>query len=419
MTNLISKTYEGRGTLPGRSSARFSISTLLAILFVTAFWLLPNVSFAEDIQKASDLNAKAIENYKAENYVDAIELWLQALEFASAEQRVGAHKNLGLALMKLDRLPEAWHHLAAYMRRTNYEDKKVGENLRELENKLIRTFIKVSVSSQPLGATAILPPGDRMHQLTTPLIWWFPPGEYVVQFKLKGYVDRKETIRASLRGNRNFTFELKLVAKEGFLDILGGPKGSKVLVDGKVAGDAPFSDKYPPGDYSVEVIYPDGKSWKKVVTVKSEKTVKITIPTPGEPVKPVEKDDKKSTLLPWITIAAGGALVLAGGAMHVLAASKIDFGTYDSAKDKALASGGSAAGMQKIYQDESDSMYDSAKPLATTAFALYGVGGAAVIGGVVWLMLDSSGEEKPQGSKVSFVPWAAPGNAGFSLEWTF
>lgn len=402
------------------SSIQRKATAFLAFGGLLVCLLVPATGWAEDIQKASDLNAKAIEAYKAKDYLDAIELWLQAQEFASAKQRIKLHKNLGLALMKLERNPEAWHHLSAYMRRTNYEDKKVGEKVRALGKKLARTFIKVTISTRPLGSGLVLPPGDRLHRLVTPLVWWFPPGEYAIELSHKGYTTRKEKLRASLRGNRNFMYQMKLVAKEGFLDVLGGPKGSKLLVDGKVAGDLPFSAKYPPGDYSVEVIYPTGKSWKKVVSIKSEKTHKITVPTPGKPVKKiVKKKDKKSTLLPWITIASGGALVIAGGALHAVGASKTDFGTYDGAKDKALAAGGTTAAMQKVYQDEADAMYDSAKPLIAASYALYGLGGAAIAGGVVWLILTSSDGNQPSNSKVSLFPMISPDSTGFAFEWTF
>ncbi len=379
-------------------------------------------AMAQSKEKASEFNAKAIEAYKAKKYLEAIDYWQQAYDHATDEQKTKLHKNIGLALQQLERLPEAWYHMHEYLRLDKWKDKKVGKRLSEVEKNLVRTYLKVSLNSRPVGATAILPPGDRLHQLPTPLVWWLPPGEYAVELKLKGYKTRKETIKVALRGANNFTFELKLVAEAGKLALDGGVPGSKVLVDGKVAGDLPFNKELPPGEYSVEVIYPDGTSWRKVLTVKSKKTRSIKVPQPrkaGDPIGPGDKPggEGRSHTLEWIAIGAGSGLLVAGGVLMMMYSGKVD--EMSSLRDDEYPelSDSTAHLYYDDYRNDYDSLWDEAQPLGVMSIVCFVAGGASVLAGAgTMLLLD----DPPKASSgLNFSPIMMPGTTGFSLDYSF
>ena len=402
---------------------RFAVlAAIIALLAVASAW--PEQVRAQSKEKASEFNSKAIEAYKAKKYLEAIDYWQQAYDYATDEQKTKLHKNIGLALQQLERLPEAWYHMHEYLRRDKWKDKKVGKRLSEVEKNLVRTYLKVSLNSRPVGATAVLPPGDRLHQLPTPLVWWLPPGEYAVELKLKGYKTRKETVKVALRGANNFTFELKLVAEAGKLALKGGVEGSKVLVDGKVAGDLPFSKDLPPGEYSVEVIYPDGTSWKKVLTVNSKKTASLTVPAPraaGDPVGPVQKPGGggggRSHTLEWVAIGAGGALLVAGGVLMAMYSGKVD--DMSSLRDDEYPelSDSTAHKYYDSYREDYDALWDEAQPLGVMSIVCFVAGGASVLAGAgTMLLLD---DPPTASSGVSLTPLVMPGTTGFSLDYTF
>ena len=98
-------------------------------------------------------------------------------------------------------------------------------------------------------------------------------------------------------------------------------------------------------------------------------------------------------LYPWILAGAGAAMVVAGGVVHSLAKSD-----YDSWK--ALPE--SDPGVK--------SLKDSGTSKQTTAFVLYGVGGAAAIGGLVlYFVSDTTG--------VAIVPLLGASGVAVNGSW--
>jgi len=378
----------------------------------------PSPLLAENPEKASKLNASAIKSYKGKDFLKAIDYWLQACDFADKAQLIKLHKNLGLALYKLERFPEAWYHLTHYMQRTDKTDSKVAKKIVALEKKLKKVRARVSISAQPGGAIGVLPPGDRMHRIATPFEWWLPPGEYVIVFKKDGYLDAKKKIRVGLNAENRFSAVLKELPKTGSVKLTGKTAGSSVRLNGKSVGPLPYTADLAPGKYRLEVYYPDGQVWKGEANVKIGKTVEMvahvgTVVTPGGGGK---RREEESRLWQWITISAGAAFLATGGVMTALAVDGL--GRYDEVNEEYNHINSTA---HPDYKDKYLPAYnavwtDDIEPYMNASYVMYGVGGAAVAVGVVGLFFPTvAGDSYGEASKVSFMPLLGPGQTGASL----
>jgi hypothetical protein len=368
---------------------------------------------AEDPELARSLNQKAIEAFKAEKFLDAIDFWLQATDVASEVQLVKIHKNLGLALKGVERLPEAWYHLTVYLQRADTTDVDVAQTIRDMEDSLKKVHIKVRVETEPQGATVVFPPGDRMHRIKTPLSWWLPPGEYTLELLKDGHVSMKETIRVGVGEKDSYRFELAVVPTTGALVVMGHQEGSSVRIDGKSMGPLPVTVDLSPGDHRVEVFWEGQGSWTGGAKVVAGQRTDVVAQVPEGRVGQGEGGAVNGSgsggtggqgngarngkpWWPWLLVGVGGAAAAGGGAAFYVA--------YERNKN-----------LDGATQTEIDEKFNSeVVPPAYTAYALWGVGGALVAGGVAALLLtgDSGGSER---GTVSFFPDLSPDHVGATV----
>ena len=177
------------------------------------------------------------------------------------------------------------------------------------------------------------------------------------------------------------------------------------FIDGKNAGTCPVELEHPPGKIRIQVkakgyhtwstelaLIPDGFSEtkaklkplkkpeaKKMPTPKSKvgkKTVKgTTRKTPGRPIKSIKQ---KASPWPWVVVGLGAALAAAGGIMQYL--SYHERMTVKNAADpNGLVTG--------FTQSQAWSKEQRARNYAIGAYVMYGIGGAAVLGGLLWGIL--------------------------------
>jgi len=377
------------------------------VVYLTAAALCAAPLLAEDVEKARELNARAIQSYKAKKYLEAIDYWLQACDSASSDQLVKLHKNLGLALQKLERLPEAWFHLTRYMQRADKVDAKVAKKIKAIEEKLSKIHVKVRLNSQPAGAMAVLPPGDRMHRVKTPFTWWLPPGEYAVELTLEGYVISTEKVRVERDGQDNFLFVLKTQPRTGTIRLTGEAEGSDVRVAGKSRGPLPFEADLAPGKYDLQVFYESGQSWEAEAEIEVGKTVEMKVVVGKSVVPPVTGGtQEKKPVWQWVTFGSGAAVAIVGGILLGVG--------YNAASE--AKSDMDQAGDMTAYNDAYD-RWTTGRNEAYAGYVLLGVGGAAVLGGAIGLMVHAGGDNRH--SSVSWSPILGPDQAGFSMELTF
>jgi len=384
--------------LPGEA-LRVVARVMVAVVLLLAS---SGVVRAEDPELARSLNQKAIEAFKAEKFLDAIDFWLQATEVASEDQLVKIHKNLGLALKGVERLPEAWYHLTVYLQRADQTDVDVAQTIRDMEDTLKKVHIKVRIETEPPGAAVVFPPGDRMHRVRTPLSWWLPPGEYTIEIVKDGHITRKETIRVGKGEKDSYRYELSVEPTTGTMVIMGPMDGSSVRVDGKAMGPLPVTVELSPGQHKVEVYWEGLGVWRGSGTIRAGERTDVVA---GEPEGSVtgaggeKKPEKGSPWWPWLLVGIGGASAVGGGISYYVA--------YDRNEN-----------LEGNTQDEINKNFDEkVVPPAYAAYALWGVGGALVAGGVVALLVVGGDEDIP--GSVSFLPTVGPDQVGATFGFSF
>jgi hypothetical protein len=387
-----------------------------ALVPVCALLLLwSGLALAEDVAKARAFNAKAIKAYEDGKFLDAIDFWLQACEFASVEQLIKLDKNLGLALHKLDRLPEAWYYLTRYMQRVDKTDAGVAEKIRELEIQLRKLNVKVTIDSHPSGATAFLPPGDRMHQVKTPFSWWLPPGEYVVEVKMDGYSDAKQTLRIDIGGKENFLVPLQVAPLTGSVRLTGDAEGSNVRVNGKNMGPLPYIADLMPDHYVFEVFYADGQKWQAEADVRAGETVELKVVVGKTVVNPIDKPlvkkekPRRKPVWQWALFGSGLAIAVAGGIVLGVGIGKVNEADDDMAAAQKAENGED----YNLFLDD----WTSGRDTAYAGYALLGVGGGVLVIGAVGLIAHAAAGSKD--GRVSLLPSLGPGHAGLSFSLDF
>lgn len=136
-------------------------------------------------------------------------------------------------------------------------------------------------------------------------------------------------------------------------------------------------------------------------------------PTSSAPPPPAPVDDhQKFNYIPWV-VAGGGLILGAVGTGLAISANGEKSDVADKAKKNPCNDAN--PGLCAQYGKESD---DAAKK-ATTFGIIGGLGGAAMVGGIVWgvLTLPKKGGEPPPAA--AFAPVVTPGYSGLSLTGRF
>jgi len=192
--------------------------------------------------------------------------------------------------------------------------------------------------------------------------WWFDRGHTPV-------AERRPCERCNDQS-------LRSIADDVMKDLLGGaavghiklrsdPVGVRINVDGVAVGITPLDWDLPPGKHVIQMETAPGRNdiGNREIVVVGDRTEVITMPT-------VAVDAKPSRLLPIATLAAGGALLVAGGVMIAV---------------------------------DQDPGYDQPKTIHNTAPAGVGlaIGGAVVTGVGMYLLLRSPGTSSTPVATVS------------------
>jgi hypothetical protein len=311
---------------------------------------------------------QAVELATAGSYVKAVEVCSDVLPKLPDSERPRVHKLLGYSYKKLDMLPEAWHHLTIYLGSSGKQDTAAGEWLQEVESGLKRSHVKVSFSCHPKGLTLSIPAsktGIASHFASpisnSSVAWWFKPGKHEVQAEAADHKPRAIEVDVRERGDSGVR-EIRLAAI--------------------VAKTVPVAAKTEPGPGN---------------------TTTVTKPASLE---------NPSRALEWALIGSGVALGVTGGIFHSLGYSKNEelHNKYDDASN--YPDGAQA----KMLYDEAAN--NGVRPKEVTAYALYGIGGAAVVAGIVtWAVREPGGDDEKAAFSIS--PLAVPRGTGALMTFGF
>ncbi|HEY8079675.1 MAG TPA: hypothetical protein VIF62_36345 [Labilithrix sp.] len=221
----------------------------------------------------------------------------------------------------------------------------------------------------------------------------------------------------------------------GVVVVHAGDAGGEVVVDGDKhvplqAGQARI--ELGAGGHAIEVTSTGGAPIKRniLVTAGKETVVEMAEPTSGAP-----KPEEPSSPFPTRKVIAGG-LVVAGVVLGVVAI--VELGAYNKAvdagdKDKATVPGDVKDAQGNVIKPAQKPCDDSvqypqfcqddkdAKKASTVGIITAVAGAAAIGGGIVLWLTDSSSSEKPTTGKrkTRLVPTAGIGSGGLLLSGSF
>ena len=380
------------------------------------------------------LSAKAMEAAQGGRMEEAVSIWMDILDEVPPETQLNIHFNLALAYRKLGQLPQAWHHVTNYVHKTGRKDAKGAKLLQKIEERLTsRGFVKSAIVCIPEGAQVLLGVQDETQRVySCPLTWWFMPGRHPVGARMAGYeltTAQLEILAHGGAGVHTLKLEKKAETETGLLVVEGTGRAVQVFINGMLEGSVPFRRKMKPGDYDLMVGKPGKMPWQKRVTIEAGKTVtekpdvaQAVVVKPPQKIPPATgpttitaapEEKRRFKWEPWSLVATGGALIIGGTVMQLVAWSRNEdlLSSYPMEPETYAKFLENKAAYEGAFEND-------VKPLRTTSFILYGVGGAAALAGGIWLLVDRP-KDRGRSRGLTLAPMAVPGGAGALVNFDF
>lgn len=235
----------------------------------------------EEPDEATLLKQRGDEALRTLRYAEALELYDRAYALSKSPALL---YNQGRALQALRRFPDALEKLEAFRRDAPEELRARVPQLDELIAEVRGKVAVVTVTSNVKGAVVTL---DQTRLGKAPIRELrVNAGGATIEVTAEGYRPFRKQVKLS--GNLKTTriaAKLEKRDKSGVL-VVRSVKGARVVIDGKVAGNAPAEMRLQPGTHEVRVsrdgFEPETRSAvlkpteRKVITVRLEETPGIT-----------------------------------------------------------------------------------------------------------------------------------------------
>lgn len=389
---------------------------------VVTMTLVPDLALADRRAEAEKLAAAGELLFEAGKYEDALRQFLDAYALFDPPRFVIPEViwNIGRCYEEMGDDETALRYFkefAQVVKEPQYRtraDAKVKEVLGRIQATLALDVqpegVRVTVDGRLVGETPLAGP-LRLE-----------PGRHVITFQRDGYRDRTEELTLKARETRALRFALE--RKVGTIRVVGvgGPaKGPvRVLVDGQEVyrGFLSARIEVPAGHRVVRVEGPVGtEPLLRYVNVPDQGEVEVAMEFPVLPQAAPEREPtatlprapamavtaRAGRAFPWHFVAIGtGSAMLVGGAVM----------TGLAAKDRAKVTEAETypdGTVKGITQTSASSAVSSARIKDKVSYVLYGVGGAAVVGGFLWWVLGT--QEADEKGAVYPVPSAVDGAA--------
>ena len=207
-------------------------------------------------------------------------------------------------------------------------------------------------------------------------------GTYDVVVVLKGHATLRRQVE--VRPGEEAQVSVTLTPLPGRLEVRG-PPGAKVTVNGADPRTLPLDQPYslPPGLHVVEVTASGSEKVVRTVEVRPDETATVDLEAaalaPARPVAvPTEARKVQARVRPspwpWVVVGAGAAAVAVGALMTVMAHEE---------RGKVSGAGRDGDVVTGVTMQAAASYVDKAKTYDKVSYAMYGIGGAAVVTGVV------------------------------------
>jgi hypothetical protein len=251
-------------------------------------------------------------------------------------------------------------------------------------------------------------------------------GGHDVEVTLAGHAPEKRTAEIRPGGETRLGVELKPLP--GRLAVRGGPSGARVTVNGADGRTLPLDRPYvlPPGHHVVEVTAKGYEKMVRTVEVGPDATatvdadlvallppavaVRARDPEPLRTEGVTKPAEVRSSPWPWVCIGTGAAALVVGGVMSGLA--------Y---RERSAVSGASREGdvVTGVTMTDAQGRVDTAGTYDKVSYAMYGIGGAAVVTGIILAVtLPKKAPDADSGSPALGAS-PVPGGMAVSAAWRF
>ncbi len=359
---------------------------LTCAAFLVALTAAPVVA-----QDYAETKAKATQAYKAGNYDEAASLFQEAFDL---EPRGNLLYNIGLCYDKAGKTTEAVSFYQRYIEAVPGAKRRpaVVRRIGELKELLAGRYEQVSVTSQPPGAVVFVDDKSKGAMGQTPLDFKLLPGTYTIIAELPEHETVKRQIQ--LREGSPAVVDLRLIpsGQVGSVGVIVSEKGATISVDGRRVGRSPLPKalRLRAGPHEITVSKPGFGDQTRKIEVAAGSEARVSISLDGESGAGDIGGGSGSgpslggggDIWPWVTAGVGVAAAGAGAFMGLSAAD-----LHSQLEEK-----------KKNGELIAQSDIDTGNQMVLMSNALYGVGAAAIAGGVAWWLFgaesgpDVSGE---------------------------
>ena len=374
-------------------------STLPSVLVTTSACLLllaPVRGLAQTPKDTAQAIARTAEVFAAEGKTDeAITLFLKAYGLDPAPLLL---YNVGRLYDKKGDLARARDYYERYVAQEQ-EPERLAKGQQRLAAVLDRFTGRLVIETDPASASVEVD-GKPVKALRQPLSIELKPGSHEVVARLDKYGTERQTVSVTPGGDTRI--RLKMRALSGELTVRCDVRGARVSVQGHDSKTTPFDRPFvlPAGHHIVEVLA-DGY-WKSVqsVDVPSSGSVAIDVALtplpapvalpPAAPTRgPVERQGTQAPVgvageaptrhspWQWVALGSGAAMVITGGILTALAMKD-----RSQVTDAATWANGTIKGTD-VTRATAQSLEDSANRKMDASIAMYALGGAAIVTGII------------------------------------
>ncbi len=247
----------------------------------------------------------------------------------------------------------------------------VRKRIDELAVNLKPAVYTLMVNTEPPGAQVFVDDKNTGFSVQTPAEIELEVGAHQLFVEKEGHVPQTIDVDGRANENQNLNIELESIAQTGKLALEVSREGADLLIDGRKKGVSPFNEPIilSAGRHVVLIMKTGYEPWRKEIFIPEGQIVRVEVELRRE--KDPNANTRAVNIWPWVVIGAGGLSAIAGATLG-LQAQKLHGQLDDKRSRRELIA-------------ESD--ISAGNSMVMSANILFGLGAAAIGGGITWLLL--------------------------------
>ena len=307
----------------------------------------------------------------------------------------------------------AWGERYLGMTAAEERDEALAAWLGQVRERLRATRVRVALRVFPAEARVEYTAADGTIRAGAPdddgMVWWLEAGKGTLSVRKEGWAPETRALVLKAGVSEEISVKLQRAQGEGDLIVESSVAGAEVRIDGRVAGKAPVQMTRAAGRCVIQVWAQNHADWTGFATVVPDKATRVQVhltraPGATAPTKqalqwnPPKRNLSLSTW-GWMTMGLGVAM---GGV-----AGYTGWASFDRARAAQLWDDGTP--QRAMLASDMQSFW-------AATLALGSLGGAAVAGGLLMVLLDDRGNRDKEATleMLSFTPGITPD--GFTLN---